>query len=82
MTDEDNSRNYVASCVSCGGAIRVTNGVYGRHECSKRHDGAQKSADTRSYDDVPTRRNLTFGQRLAMGFELLADNDPKDEDEE
>lgn len=80
MTDEEHkSRNYVASCVSCGGPIQVTNGISGRHECSKRHDAAQKSADTKAYDDVPTRRNQSLLTRLKTGFEMLAEDDDGDE---
>jgi hypothetical protein len=51
--------------------------------CPKRQEAARKSADTRAYDDVPTRRNMTFGQRLDLGFEMLADeaNGTYDDDE-
>jgi hypothetical protein len=76
MTSEEHkSRNYVMSCVSCGGPIQVIDGISSRHNCSKRHNGAQKAADTRAYDDVPTRRNQTLFTRLKAGFEMLADED-------
>ena len=48
----------------------------------RRREGARKAADTRAYDDVPTRRNMTFGQRLAMGFEMLNDDNPYYDDED
>ncbi len=79
MTEEEyKSGTYVTSCVSCGGRIQVTNNISGRHECSKRHDGAQKAADTKAYDDVPTRRAPSLLSRLQIGFGLL---DAKEDDE-
>ena len=80
MTEEEYKRGtYVTSCVSCGGRIQVTNNISGRHECSKRHDGAQKAADTKAYDDVPTRRQLSLLSRLKLGFELLASTEDGDQ---
>jgi predicted RNA-binding Zn-ribbon protein involved in translation (DUF1610 family) len=70
--------DYYESCVSCGKAIPVVNKMRSKHECPKRHDAAQKSADTRAYDDVPTRRKQSLLTRLAAGFKMIAD----DEDEE
>jgi hypothetical protein len=79
MTDEEyKSGNYVTACVSCGGRIQVTNHIRGHHACPKRHDAAQKSADTKAYDDVPTRRNQSLLTRLSTGFKMLAE---KEDDE-
>lgn len=75
MTDKEKNRSYITACVSCGGPIQVTNGVSGRHECSKRHDAAQKAANTRAYDDVPTRRKQSLLTRLSTGFKMLAEKE-------
>lgn len=59
------------------------NGEFFDARCPKRREAARKSADTRAYEDVPTRRNMTLEQRLALGFEMLADdsNDMYDDEE-
>ena len=57
-------------------------GVVFSDVCPKRSEAARKSADTRAYDDVPTRRNPTFGQRLSLGFDLLSDDDVATDDDE
>lgn len=67
--------NYITSCVSCGEPIQVTNKIRGKHTCPPRHDAAQKSAHTRAYDDVPTRRQPSFGRRLVTGFEMLEEGE-------
>ena len=59
----------------------VLPGAYFDDRCPKRRESARKSADTRAHDEVSTRRNLTFGQRLSLGFEMLDEDDPKDDDE-
>lgn len=48
--------------------------VFFDDRCPKRQEAAQKSANTRAYDDVPTRRNMSLGQRLALGFEMMSDD--------
>jgi len=49
--------------------------------CPKRSEAARKAANTRAYDDVPTRREMSLAQRLELGFEMLSDDDIKDDDE-
>lgn len=49
--------------------------------CPKKSESARKSADTKAYDDVPTRRDMTFTQRLALGFEMLDEDDHPDDAE-
>lgn len=56
----------------------LNKGEFFDDRCPKRREAARKSADTRAYDDVPTRRNMSFDQRLALGFEML-DDDPYDD---
>lgn len=53
-------------------------GEFFDNRCPKRREAARKAADTRAYDDVPTRRNMTFRQRLSDGFEMLSDDPPDD----
>jgi hypothetical protein len=48
--------------------------VFFDDRCPKRQESARKSANTRAYDDVPTRRNLSFAQRLELGFQMLDDD--------
>lgn len=79
MSDIDGDDvDYFTSCVSCGRRIPVKNRVPLHHECSKSHEAALKAANTRAYDDVPTRRQQLLGNRLETGFEMLSDDDPKD----
>lgn len=65
-------------CVSCGKEIPLVPGengkgkIRGKHTCSTRHDSAQKSAHTKAYDDVPTRRKQSLLTRLKTGFEMIA----------
>lgn len=67
------------TCISCGGQIPVKRvlvdgrecGIRCRHECPKAHEAALKSANTRAYDDVPTRRAQSELQRLNDGFKLF-----------
>jgi hypothetical protein len=76
MSDEtDDKSDYITSCVSCGGPIQVSNKIRGRHTCPPRHEAALKAAHNRSYDDVPTRRTMTEGQRLSTGFDMLDEED-------
>jgi hypothetical protein len=64
------------TCVACGGIIYIKDKIRRKHVCSKTYDAAMKAANARAYDEVPTRRAMTFEQRLALGFELL-DEDGK-----
>lgn len=77
-TKPDGDYDYLDTCVSCGGAIPVKNKLRQKHECPKRHDAAQKSADTRAYDDIPTRRNKSLLTRLQMGFAFLASQEDRE----
>ena len=78
--DPDEIDSY-HSCVACGGYIPVRNNIPDKHECAKTHEAARKAADTRAYDDVPTRRNMSLADRLELGFELLSDDDIEDNDD-
>lgn len=40
----------------------------------KRSEAARKAANTRAYDSVPTRRDLSLGQRLELGFQMRSDD--------
>lgn len=63
------------TCVACGGVIRIKNKLRCKHTCSKKHEAAMQAANTRAYDEVPTRRAMPLWERLLTGFDMLEDDE-------
>lgn len=55
-------------CVSCGKAIEISEKGFPNHHCSKKHIGAQESANTRA--EEPLVRKNTYSRRIKDGFAM------------
>jgi len=62
----------ISRCISCGHPIEYSKKTHrGMHKCSAAHENRREAANRAAYETVPTRRVLTFGQRLAAGFNMV-----------
>ncbi len=74
MKQRTSKRKKYAShrCVSCGRRIELAESGLPNHRCSKRHVAAREAENRRELEINPFP-DLSFDQRLSLGFSMLDD---------